>query len=75
MGYLLFADDDIKKTETIRFHKDTVCMKSNVLTAVKRSMLVFWVETPCNLVSDYRRFGRTYGLHIQPHAAITKLHA
>jgi hypothetical protein len=34
--------------------------KSEVLTAVKMSMLVFWVVTPCGLVGRHQRF------HLQP---------
>jgi hypothetical protein len=29
-------------------------------------MLVFWVETPCELVDIYQRFRRTYCLYLQP---------
>jgi hypothetical protein len=32
----------------------------DVLTAVKTSMLVFWVVTPCGLVGRYKRLGETY---------------
>jgi hypothetical protein len=31
-----------------------------VITAVKISVLVFWVETSCGLESGYQRFGETY---------------
>jgi hypothetical protein len=34
-------------------------VRSEVLTAVKMSMLLFWVVTPCRLVGCcYKRFGR-----------------
>jgi hypothetical protein len=32
-------------------------VRSEVLTAVKLSMLVFWVVTPFGLVGRYQRFG------------------
>jgi hypothetical protein len=40
-------------------------MRFDVLTAVKMSMLVFWVVTPCGLVGRYQRFGGTYCLYLQ----------
>jgi hypothetical protein len=40
-------------------------MRSVVLTAVKMSMLVFWVVTPCGLVGRYQRFRGTYCLLLQ----------
>jgi hypothetical protein len=36
-----------------------------VLTAVRISMLVFWVITPCALVARYQHFGETCCLHLQ----------
>jgi hypothetical protein len=46
--------------------EDAVCyVKSEVLTAVKMSMLFFWVITPCGLASRYQRFGGTYCVHLQ----------
>jgi hypothetical protein len=39
-------------------------MRFEVLTAVKMSMLVFWVVMPCGLVGKYQRFGGTYCLHL-----------
>jgi hypothetical protein len=39
--------------------------RSEVLTAVKMSILVFWVVTPCGLVGRYQRFGRAYYLCLQ----------
>jgi hypothetical protein len=41
-------------------------MRVGVLMAVKISMLVFWVKTPCRLVSKYQRFLGTYCLNLQP---------
>lgn len=35
-----------------------------VLAASTR-LLLFWVVTPCSLVGRYRRFGRSYFLHLQ----------
>jgi hypothetical protein len=29
------------------------------------SIANFWVVMPCDLVGDYKRFGRTYSLHFQ----------
>jgi hypothetical protein len=40
-------------------------MRFEVLTAVKMSMLVFWVVTPCELVDRHQRFGGAYCLHLQ----------
>jgi hypothetical protein len=39
-------------------------VRFEVLTAVKMSMLVFWVVTPCGLVRRYQRFGETYCLQL-----------
>jgi hypothetical protein len=41
---------------------DTVIQNMNleVLTAVKISMLFFWVVTSCALVGRYQRFGGTF---------------
>jgi hypothetical protein len=36
-----------------------------VLTAVKTSMLVFWLVTPNRLAGKYQRFGGIYCLHLQ----------
>jgi hypothetical protein len=36
-----------------------------VLTVVKISMLVFWVEISCGLVGRHQSFGRTYCFHLQ----------
>jgi hypothetical protein len=41
-------------------------MKFEVLTAVKMSMLFFWIVTSCGLAGRYQRFGGTYFLHLQP---------
>jgi hypothetical protein len=38
---------------------------TEVLTSVNMSVLVFWVVTPCGLLSRYQRFGGTYCLHLQ----------
>jgi hypothetical protein len=35
-------------------------MRFEVLTAVKISIMVFWVVTPCGLAGTYHRFGGTY---------------
>jgi hypothetical protein len=41
-----------------------------VLTAVKMSMLFFWVVTPCGLVGRYQRFGETCLIfYLQVHTA------
>jgi hypothetical protein len=40
-------------------------VRSEVLKAVKMSMLIFWVVTPCALVSRYQCFGGTCCLHLQ----------
>jgi hypothetical protein len=41
-------------------------MKSEILTAVKMLMLVFWVITPCGLVGRYQRFCRAEGGDSRP---------
>jgi hypothetical protein len=40
-------------------------LRFEVLTAVKMSVLFFWVVTLCGLVGKYQRFGGTYCLHLQ----------
>jgi hypothetical protein len=35
-------------------------VRYEVLTAMKMSMFVFWVVTPCGLVSRFQRFGETH---------------
>jgi hypothetical protein len=40
-------------------------LRFEVLTALKMSILVKWVVTPCGLVGRYQRFGGTYCLHRQ----------
>jgi hypothetical protein len=40
-------------------------MGFEVLTAVKMSMLVFWVVKPNGLVGRYQRFGETSCVHLQ----------
>jgi hypothetical protein len=40
-------------------------MKSEVLTAVKMSLLVFWVVTPCGLAGRYQRFEGSYSLKME----------
>jgi hypothetical protein len=42
-------------------HKGVVLMLQT-----SKSMLVFWVVTPCGLVGRYQRVGGTYCLHFQP---------
>jgi hypothetical protein len=39
-------------------------IRSEFLTVVKMSMLVFWVVPRCGLAGTYRRFRRTYCLHL-----------
>jgi hypothetical protein len=40
-------------------------MGSEVLTAVKMSLLGFRIVMPCGLVGRYQRFGGKYCLHLQ----------
>jgi hypothetical protein len=40
-------------------------IRFEVLTAVKMSILVFWLATPSELVGRYQRFGEIYCLHLQ----------
>jgi hypothetical protein len=35
-----------------------------VLTAVRITIMLFWVVTPCRLVGRYESFGETYFLHL-----------
>jgi hypothetical protein len=44
--------------------RPSLIMRFEVLTAVKMSMLVFWVVTPCGLVGRFQRFRKTYCLHL-----------
>jgi hypothetical protein len=39
-----------------------------VLTAVKMSVFIFWVVTPCGPVGRYQSFGETYCPHLQGRA-------
>jgi hypothetical protein len=52
-------------------------MRFETLTAVKMSILVFWVVTPCGLVDRYQRFGdggsmllRNIGIYLRVHVAL-----
>jgi hypothetical protein len=42
-----------------------ICVRFEVLTAVKMLMLFFWVVMLCGLVGRYQCFGGTYCLHLQ----------
>jgi hypothetical protein len=44
-------------------------VRLEVLTAVKMSMLFFWVVTPCGLVGRYSMFLRNFGIYLQAHTA------
>jgi hypothetical protein len=41
------------------------CTRSEVLMAVKMSIIVFRVVVVCSLVGGYQHFGRMYRLHLQ----------
>jgi hypothetical protein len=43
----------------------SVCMKYEVFTAMKIHIAIFWVMTPCGLVTGYQHLGRTHCLHSQ----------
>jgi hypothetical protein len=45
--------------------KNKNTMMFEVLTAVKMSLLFFWVVAPRVLVGRYQRFGGTYCVHLQ----------
>jgi hypothetical protein len=45
--------------------KNCCILRSEVHTAVKMLMLVFWIVMPCGLVVRYQRFGGIYYLHLQ----------
>jgi hypothetical protein len=51
--------------------KIKVSLRFEVLKAVKMSMLVFWVATPCGLVGRYQRFGEIY-LHFKGRTLVQK---
>jgi hypothetical protein len=40
-------------------------MRFEVCTAIKMSIVVFWVVTACGLVGGYQRFEKKYRLHLQ----------
>jgi hypothetical protein len=40
-------------------------MRFEVLTAVRMSVLAFWVAVPCRLEDRYQRFEGTYCFHLQ----------
>jgi hypothetical protein len=42
-----------------------IYLRYEVLTAVKMSVLVFWVLTPYGFADRYYRFGETYSPHHQ----------
>jgi hypothetical protein len=39
-------------------------VRYEILTALKISMMLFWVVTPCGIVSRSQNFGGTYCLHL-----------
>jgi hypothetical protein len=55
-------------------------IRFEVITALKMSMLVFWVVTTLQLVGKYRRFGvtssafksRNVGIYVQVHVALLR---
>lgn len=51
-----------------------LCMKFQVHTAVKISIIVFWVVMSCGLVDGYQRLGGTYPLHLQGELYIPPKH-
>jgi hypothetical protein len=53
-----------------RSMKQVLFARVEVLMAVKMSMLLFWVVTPCGIVGRYQRFGWTCCLHLQPSSVI-----
>jgi hypothetical protein len=64
----LYAVFQTKHTEWAYFEHTrafSVFMWLDVLTAVKMSMLVFWVATPCGLVGRYQRLGGKYSVHLK----------
>jgi hypothetical protein len=40
-------------------------MRSEVFTAIKTQIVVFWILTPCSDLIGYRRFGGLCYLHLQ----------
>jgi hypothetical protein len=40
-----------------------LCVRFEILAAVKISIVVFWVVTPCGLIGGYQHFGGMYRLH------------
>jgi hypothetical protein len=47
------------------FVPPSVALASEVLTVVKMTIIIFWVETRCNVAGGYLCFRETYCLHIQ----------
>jgi hypothetical protein len=52
-----------KEAEEMNETTEQICIIFEILTAVKMSIFVFWVLTPCGLVGRYHRFG---GTHFNP---------
>jgi hypothetical protein len=51
---------------------EDILMRFEVLTAVKISMLVFWVVNSCGLLGRYRRFGDHWCLPSSPRGLTTQ---
>jgi hypothetical protein len=51
---------------SIRSRYAEIILRSEVLTGMNMSKLVFWVVAPCGLVGKYHHFEGTYCLHLQP---------
>jgi hypothetical protein len=55
------------------YNLNTRTPRFEVLTAVKTSMLVLWVVTPCVLVGRYWRFGEMYCLYGDQHRHLSTI--
>jgi hypothetical protein len=66
-AYVIIVDVRLLHMETLLY------VRFEVLMAVKMSMLVFWIVTPCELVGRDQRFGGTYYLHLQGWRVLGKM--
>jgi hypothetical protein len=63
--YSVVWDDQWMKAAVHFLCTNNTLRDSRVLTAVKRSVLVFWVVTTCSFLDGYQHFRAIYHLHLQ----------
>jgi hypothetical protein len=51
--------------KSAKAHQFETQMRSETFMAMKIQVMLFWLITPCSLVSRYQCFGGTYYLHVQ----------